>query len=47
MAEENHHGIYNEPSHDDMSVMKILLQSVKGISLISTPPVLEEVGIDE
>lgn len=47
MAEENHHRIYDEPSHDDMSVMRVLLQSVKGISLISTPPVLEEIGIDD
>lgn len=46
MAEE-HHNIYNEPSHDDMSVMKVLLQSVKGISLISTPPILDPALADE
>lgn len=46
MAEE-HHDIYSEPSHDDMNVMKVLLQSVKGISLISTPPALEEIVIED
>lgn len=46
MAEE-HHNLYSEPSHDDMNAMRVLLQTVKGISLISTPPILEEVGIDD
>jgi len=39
--------IYNEVTHDDMSVMRVLLETVRGISLVSTPPVLEEVGADD
>jgi hypothetical protein len=43
MAED----IYDEVTHDDMSVMRVLLETVRGISLVSTPPVLEEVGADD
>lgn len=34
-------------SHDDISVMRILLEQVKGLSFVSSAPALELVDADE
>lgn len=34
-------------SHDDMSVMKLLLEQVKGLSFVSSAPALEFAELDE
>lgn len=47
MAEETHYDIYDETTHDDMSVMRVLLETVRGISLVSTPPLLDPIGADD
>ncbi|HEY1085932.1 MAG TPA: hypothetical protein VGE34_04390 [Candidatus Saccharimonadales bacterium] len=50
MAEETHQhdnqGI-DTISHDDMSVMRVLMHEVKGLSPISTPPILEPILADD
>jgi len=44
MAEENTtHDYASLTSHDDMSVMRVLLHTVKGLSPVSVAPVLEMV----
>ena len=47
MAEEKHQNQFDEVTHDDMQVMKTLLQTVKGLSPISTAPVLIGIESDE
>lgn len=40
MAEENH-GLYDETTHDDQSVMRQLLMTVKGLSPTSMAPMAD------
>ena len=48
MAEETHqHADIDDVSHDDMTVMSSLLRTVKGLSPISTAPVLEDIALDD
>ena len=48
MAEETPlHDDFELTNHDDMSVMRELLHTVKGLSPISVAPVLETVAVDD
>lgn len=48
MAEEPQlHDSIELTNHDDMTVMRMLLHTVKGLSPISTSPELETVPVDE
>lgn len=47
MAEENHDNDTEFLGLDDMSAMRVVLRTVKGISPISLAPVIEEVLPDE
>lgn len=48
MAEESPlHDSFELTTHDDMSVMRVLLHTVKGLSPISTAPQLEAVAADD
>lgn len=42
MAEEK----FEQNSTDDQSVLNVLLQRVRGLTLVSTPAVIEETGED-
>ena len=46
MAEENHHQIIDDITHDDESVMSHLLKTVKGLSPISMAPIVDSVVLD-
>ena len=48
MAEETPlHDSFEQTTHDDMSVMRVLLHTVKGLSPISVSPELETVTMDD